>query len=201
MSETSGLCCFTGYTAKDANYTSVDSNFTQLLRARFGCKVADVVNALDARLDNLTAQNVIVNNSFLTPGGPLGIFSFLNNAVAYVLTTTNMWEVFSNASLPFTEVTSQDVSLSGAVATVAQPGFYKVTLNATVTSAGTIQLGWSINGADPTVAFASVGSPNVNSTSVIFLNAGDTIQLAVMGTAATSVTVSTARWALSDRGF
>lgn len=201
MSETSGLCCFTGYTAKDAHYSSMDSNHTQLLRARAGCKVADVVNALDARLDNLTAQNVVVNNSFMAPGGPQGIFEFAGNAVAYNVAATGVWEVFSDASLPFAVVMSNDMTLSGAAVTAGQTGFYTVTLNADVTTMGTIQLGWSVNGGDPSIAFAGVAPAAVNATTVVFLNAGDTIQLAVQGTVGDAVTVSRARWALANRGY
>jgi hypothetical protein len=203
MSETSGLYCYSGYKPSDKHYTSMDVQKTQIMRGRLACNSSTNVKTLQLRTTQLTAQNVVVNNSLsLENSGIYGIYSF-SSGDAYNILTVN-WELLPAASVPFTTEVSQNITFTTPVATVSANGFYVVTLNDTIATSAITALGWSVNGADPTFTFVSIpitGGSTINESTILYLNAGDTVQLAVKGSIAGIVIFSQTTMSLASRGF
>jgi hypothetical protein len=199
---TSGLYCFSGRRDQDISLSSLEVKYAQILRARTPCQSVSFLNGANVTTNDLVVQNLTVTNSFMVPPSAGGTFASAGGAAASV--PAGAWVLLSNSEFPLVaNANNTGLSLSGNTITISDDGWYVLSLQGTFSNASAVDLGFAVNSLDPAFSLvtlpAGMGTVDSNTT-ILYLNAGDTVNLAANGSAMTTLTVNPAELGISHLG-
>lgn len=202
MSGNTNLYCYAGIQDKDISLSSLEAKYAQLLRTRTPCQSVSFLNAAEVTTNELVVQNLTVTNSFMIPPSAGGLFNSTGGVAANL--AANVWTILSLTEFPLVaDANNVGLTLAGNTITVTDEGWYIFSTQGTFTNAAAVDVGVSINGADPTFSLTTLpaGMGTIGSaTTLLYLSPGDTLNAAANASMLTTLTVNPGQISISFIG-